>query len=149
VLAEAQTKAASEDKAIFLHFGAPWCGWCHKLDDFLARDEIARVFGTDYLDVKIDVDRMKNGKDVLAKYNPSASGGIPWFVILDANGKALATSDGPKGNIGYPAAPEEIEHFLAMLKKTRRRIEPEQLDRIKDALQKAAEEINNARRPAR
>src|SRR5262249_37854769 len=23
-------KASSEDKLVFLHFGAPWCGWCHK-----------------------------------------------------------------------------------------------------------------------
>ena len=29
--------------------------------------------------------------------------GIPWMVILDTDGKELISSDGPKGNIGYPA----------------------------------------------
>ena len=145
VLAEAKTKAASEDKQIFLHFGAPWCGWCHKLDDFLAREDVAKVFGTDYLDVKIDVDRMTNGKDVNKNYQPANSGGIPWFAILDSSGKVLTTSDAKGGNIGYPAAPEEIEHFMAMLKQTRRRIEPEQLDRLKDLLEKEGAKIRASR----
>jgi thioredoxin-related protein len=145
VLTEAQAKAASEDKQIFLHFGAPWCGWCHKLDDFLAREDVAKVFGTDYLDVKIDVDRMTNGKDMIKKYQPPRSGGIPWFAILDSSGKVLTTSDAKSGNIGYPAAPEEIDHFMAMLKQTRRRIEPEQLDRIKELLEKEGAKIRASR----
>ena len=29
-------------------------------------------------------------------------GGIPWFAVVDADGKVLANSEGPKGNIGYP-----------------------------------------------
>ncbi len=28
VLAPVEAKAAAEHKAIFLHFGASWCGWC-------------------------------------------------------------------------------------------------------------------------
>lgn len=141
VVDEALAKATSEDKRVFLHFGAPWCGWCHKLDDFLAREDVAKVIGRDYLDVKVDVDRMTNGKDVLARYNPGASGGIPWFVILDPTGKALATSDGPKGNIGYPAQPEEIAHFLTMLRKTARRIEPAQIESIEAALREQAAKL--------
>ena len=48
---------------------------------------------------------MTGGKDIQKRYQPATSGGIPWFAILDAQGKALATSDGPRGNIGYPARP--------------------------------------------
>jgi len=147
VLGGSLARATSDDKRLLLHFGAPWCGWCHRLDDFLSLEEIASILTRDYLDVKIDVDRMKNGKEVLAKYRSEHSAGIPWCAILDAGGKVLATSDGPKGNIGYPAQPEEIEHFLAMLEKTRRRIEPEQLDRIKVLLQEAAVRIKEGLRP--
>ncbi len=28
VLAPVEAKAAAEHKAIFIHFGASWCGWC-------------------------------------------------------------------------------------------------------------------------
>src|SRR5262249_51253881 len=128
VLDAALARAGTDDKRVFLHFGAPWCGWCHRLEDFLARADIATLLGPDFIDAKIDIDRMDNGKDLLATYRKGESGGIPWFVILDAKGKALATSDGPKGNIGYPGEPHEIEHFLAMLKQTSRKMEPGQLD---------------------
>jgi uncharacterized protein YyaL (SSP411 family) len=145
VLEGALARAGSEDKRVLLHFGAPWCGWCHRLDDFLARDEIAPVVGRDYLDVKIDIDRMTGGKDVMAKYRPEKSGGIPWFAILSPGGEVLATSDGPKGNIGYPAQPEEIQHFLAMIRKTSRKIEPAQIDKIESVLQEAAKRLNLGR----
>jgi hypothetical protein len=84
---------------------------------------------------------MDNGKDVLTTYRKTGSGGIPWFAILDAKGKTLATSDGPKGNIGYPGEVHEIEHFLAMLKQTSRRMQPGQLDRIEAALRKARTDL--------
>jgi thioredoxin-related protein len=138
VLDAAIARAAADDKLIFLHFGAPWCGWCHKLEDFMARPEIAAILGRDFLDAKIDVDRMTGGKDVLGHYRKGEAGGIPWFVFMDGKGTVLATSDGPKGNIGYPAEPHEIDHFLGMLKKTVRRIEPGQIDQIEVALRQAA-----------
>jgi hypothetical protein len=30
------------------------------------------------------------------------------------------TSDGPKGNVGFPAAPHEIAHFRVMLERSKR-----------------------------
>ncbi|MHC5539200.1 thioredoxin family protein [Singulisphaera rosea] len=138
VLETAMTQASEQDKRIILHFGAPWCGWCHKLDDFLAREEIARILGPDYIDLKIDLDRMTGAKAIQKRFRPDESGGIPWIAILDAKGEVLATSDGPKGNIGHPAKPEEIAHFLDMLKKTARKLEPGQIDRIGEALGKGA-----------
>ncbi len=134
VLEAALAEANKSDRRVFLHFGAPWCGWCLKLDAWLARYDIAKVFGKDYVDVKIDMDRMTGAKEVLAKFNASGSGGIPWFVILDAKGKPMATSDGPKGNIGFPATEEEIVHFLKMLDASKRLLTDSDIDLLKNSL---------------
>ncbi len=134
VFEEGLAKASAEDKLVFLHFGAPWCGWCHQLDAFLARDDMAPILGREFIDVNLDLDRMMGAREILKRYNPDASGGIPWFVFLDARGTALVTSAGPNGNIGYPATPEAIEHFIAMLKKAARKLDRAQIERVEAAL---------------
>ncbi len=50
---------------------------------------------------------MTSGKDVMKKYRPDESGGIPWFTVLDAKGEKLATPDLLQGqNIGIPPNPK-------------------------------------------
>jgi thiol-disulfide isomerase/thioredoxin len=142
VLDAALARASSEDKRVFLHFGAPWCGWCHRLEDFLAQPEIASLMARDYIDVKIDTDRMTGGEKLLAEYCKKP-GGIPWYVILDADGKPLATSDAEKGNIGYPAEPHEIDAFMALLKQTARHLEPEQQAMIERTLKERAAKLKH------
>jgi thioredoxin-related protein len=141
LLADSLSRAAKQEKLVFAHLGAPWCPWCIRLDDFLARKEIAEIIRTDFIDLKIDVDRMTNAKDIVQRLRKEPEGGIPWIVILDAKGKALTTSDGPKGNIGYPAEPEEISHFIGMLKKTTKRMTAEQIGQIEKALKDAAQKL--------
>ena len=88
---------------------------------------------------------MTNGKEVLKRFRSSESGGIPWFAFLDARGEVLATSDGAKGNIGCPVEPEEIDHFVSMLKRSASRITPEQLAAIERGLRAFAARIKPAR----
>jgi thioredoxin-related protein len=141
VLDEALSRASSDDKRVLLTFGAPWCGWCHRLHDWMAQPEIAAILDRDFVIAQVDVDRMTGGKDVQKRYQPDSSGGIPWFAILDARGKALTTSDSPRGNIGYPAQPQEIDHFVAMVKGQGRRIDDRQLGQLRKSLEAAAERI--------
>ena len=121
---------------VFLRIGAPWCGWCHKLDDFLLQKEIGAIMAENYIIVKIDQDRMVGGKEFAAKIRDNKPGGIPWFVMLDAQGNKLITSDGPDGNVGFPVQPNEIDHFINMLKKTAQKIKPEQVEMVKKELTK-------------
>jgi len=72
------------------------------------------------------------------------SEGVPFFVFLDAQGQAIATSNRPvegktRGeNIGYPDAPEEIDWFMAMLKKSVPAMTEEEAQRIEGWLKGAS-----------
>src|ERR1035437_4434920 len=70
VLAPAKAKAAAEHKAIFLHFGASWCGWCKLLDAFLDRPDIKPVFEKYFIPVKLVVQENAKNK---ALENPGAA----------------------------------------------------------------------------
>src|SRR5262245_43441800 len=97
--------------------------------------------------VKIDTAQMSQGKEVAARLGMPEGSGIPWMVILDSAGDSLITSDGPKGNVGYPFEPHEIEHFIAMLRQTARRLTAEQIGELQTRLEKYAQEKRAAREP--
>jgi len=82
----------------------------------MAREDAAPLL-KEFIPVKIDTDRMTGGKDVHAGYPRAAKQGIPWFVFLEPDGRELADSNGEKGNIGCPNTDEEIDTFIAILKK--------------------------------
>jgi uncharacterized protein YyaL (SSP411 family) len=139
VLKAALAEAKKNDKRVFLHFGAPWCGWCHRLEDWMHRNDISKLLAKDFVDVKVDVDRMTNGNDVLAKYNSAGQKtGIPWFVFLDAEGKPVADcmreENGKKENIGFPAAPAEVAHFESMLRKGAKKLSSAEIAKIVESL---------------
>jgi len=141
VLEEALSRASAGDKRVFLIFGAPWCGWCHKLEDWLTQPEVAAILDREFVVTKIDIDRMNGGKEVMKQYRSTDSGGIPWYNILDLKGKSLATADGPDGNIGYPLKPREIEQFLALVKSQSRHLDAPELEQLHRSLDAAAGRI--------
>jgi hypothetical protein len=104
----------------------------------MGRPEISALFAKDFVDVKIDQDRMRNGKLVATLLRQGKAGGIPWMVLMDEELRPLATSDGPAGNTGYPVKPEEIEHFVAMLRAARRNLSDEDLASLEASLRAAA-----------
>lgn len=137
VLAAGIEQARSSGKSVLLHFGAPWCGWCHKLENWLARPEVAALIAKDFVELKIDQDRMLGGVELLAaqrKLAGAKDGGVPWIAVLDAQGQIKATSDAAAGNIGYPYKHEEIAHFIGMLGGAKRALSPADLETLRASL---------------
>jgi hypothetical protein len=142
VFASALTRAKKEDKRVFIRVGAPWCGWCRRLDAFLARPQVETILKKDYVVVKIDQDRMKGAKEVIQRIRkPTEGAGIPWYAFLDKDGRILITSTKPgAGNIGFPADPNtEIPYFLHMFKETRSKITDADIELIGAELAKPAQ----------
>jgi len=108
------------------------------LEEFL--EENNRFFEPDYVPVKIDTLRMTHGAEVARKLR-DGDGGIPWMAILDPDGKQLITADGPRGNIGYPFEPHEIEHFIVMLKKTAKKLKSEEIGEVEKVLKNRARKL--------
>jgi hypothetical protein len=145
VLARGLEQAKRDGTSVFLHFGAPWCGWCHRLEDWMAQDDVRTILARDYLDVKIDTDRMTGAQEVFQRLG-GGSGGIPWYAILAPDGTVRATSTlFGGGNIGFPYEPHEIGAFIEMLGRTRTRLTDGDLVRLSQSLRTAREEIERRR----
>jgi thiol-disulfide isomerase/thioredoxin len=143
MLADGLKQAKAEDKRLFFIFSASWCGPCRMLAEFLSQHQAE--LHSHYEFIKLDVSRDEHAEELRAKYKESKSGGVPWFTILDADGKMLATSNAPADadepagntNIGFPSEKTGIDHFVKMLQQTAPRLAPAKLAEIRAALLKS------------
>lgn len=100
----------------------------------MALKDVAAVLAKDFVDVKIDTDRMTGGEDVRKRF-ARQPGGIPWFVFLDGNGKPIITSDDPDGgNIGFPTSDPEIAYFKRMIQKVAKNITASDIEMLEKSL---------------
>ncbi|HZY36719.1 MAG TPA: thioredoxin family protein [Mucilaginibacter sp.] len=133
-LNQAYAQAAKENKKVLLIFHASWCGWCKKMTASLNDPSCKKMFDDNYVTVYLDVLEHKGeeskenpgGLDVLKKYE-AVDAGLPFWLILDAQGNTLATSAmppagsttaKPSDNVGCPTDPNEVEYFIKVLKAT-------------------------------
>jgi len=127
VIDQAVKTAKAENKTVFVHVGASWCGWCRKLEHMLDSKEVGPIFAAHYVLVPLDAMEEPEKKSL---ENPGVDsvlkalglqGGPPMYAFLDADGKEIATSQvmpPDNGGIGYPAVPAEFKAFDELLKKT-------------------------------
>jgi len=137
VLVAAVARAKAEDKNVLLHFGAPWCVWCHRLEAWMQTPGVREILKTEFVDLKIDTDRMTGGQAMLDKHC-AESGGIPWTAVLGPDGAALADSGKGRENFGFPFEDAEIDRFIAMLTKARRHLTDAQLGELRKSLLESA-----------
>lgn len=151
ILAEAKAQAEQQHKLIFFEFGASWCGPCHALDRFMAAPEIAPILEKYFVFAKVHIDE-EHGKhpelntpgsrEMVKKFG--GFHGVPFIVFFDTKGEMIVTSERPvEGkmhgrNIGYPDTPEEIDWFMAMLRKSVPEMTEEETRKIEEWLRNAS-----------
>lgn len=148
LLAAALGRAQAEHKRVFVHFSTPWCVWCRRLESWMAQPRIAALFEQDYVDLMLDAERYAHAPEVLARFTDQKPG-WPWIVIVDADGRALCDGfDAKQQNIGFPSEDGEIAHFAGMLEKTRQRLQPADIAKLREALVADREERQRAQKAA-
>lgn len=146
VLAKGATAAKKDGKNILVVFHASWCGWCKTLDKFLDTTDEGKMVKSGLEVVHLTVqengakkaEENEGGIELMKKWG-SDQAGLPFMVVLDAKTlkpiiNSFAKEGDTKTNTGYPAAPEEIAHFMKMLEKGAPKINADNRGKIKNWL---------------
>ncbi|MFM9872397.1 MAG: thioredoxin family protein [Fimbriimonadaceae bacterium] len=149
-LKAAQIQAKAQNKNILVKFSASWCGWCHRMSDWLHDTEAGKMVAEQYIIVTLIVDEADNKKNL---ENPGAKefqeklggkgSGIPFFAMLNKDLKPMINSIRPgekPSNIGFPVEDFEIAHFMKMIKETSK-LNAGQLSKAESSLKETAQKI--------
>lgn len=112
-LAAAVQKAKAENKVVFVHFRADWCGWCKKLEALIALPDMLPIFNRNVVDLAIDTEKMADGQALLEKFTNAKPTGIPFWAFVKSDGSVSANAFDENGeNIGHPHKPGEVAAFM-------------------------------------
>jgi hypothetical protein len=62
------------------------------------------------------------GLALYTQYNPDMAGGIPYYVVLDADGRRIGDSKLNGQNIGVPEGGLAIDYFVSLLERAEPRL---------------------------
>lgn len=126
IMDDAKVQAQKQDKHIFLLFHASGCGWCKRMDNKMSAPDTKDYFNDHFVITHLTVLEDKEHKDqenpggmkVLSKFNGEHAR-LPFWVIMDNNGKRLTDSfDAEGNNLGCPATKSEVAALIEKLKVT-------------------------------
>lgn len=145
ILQNAESQARAQHKNIMLDFGASWCINCKLYDRMIDDPSVGPILSHHFVFITMNTgerpndSRHANTPGAVA-FEDSVGGkgaGWPFLVILNPDGKPLIDSNRPdskspsgKSNIGYPAAPEEVDWFVTMLRRTTPSISQHDVDTV-------------------
>jgi thioredoxin-related protein len=94
---KALNAAAKDQKMAFILMGRPACGNCNATKRMIKEGQIP-VTSSDYVMADLNADDPKVQGDFMRKYSKESFGEtLPFVVVTDSHGKALASSSGMKG----------------------------------------------------
>ncbi|QDT94977.1 thioredoxin family protein [Gimesia aquarii] len=86
-------------RPVVVVFGAPWCGWCRKMDVDTFTDSRVEAISKKYLWVKVDIDE---DKETAARFGVH---GVPQTFVLNDQGSVL-------GSRGGYIPPQKMVNFI-------------------------------------
>lgn len=126
VLNKALSEAKSKNKNVLLMFHASWCKWCHVMEKNMNLPETKPIFDKKFVTAYVDVQEMgekkklenPGGEALMEKYKGKEAG-LPFWLVLNPKGEVLADSFNDKNeNLGCPSTAEEVDTFVAKLKRS-------------------------------
>jgi len=128
----AADKARTEEKNLIVVFGFHRCFPCIRLTSWL--DDHKAVLSKDFVLLKFNELCDLHTDNLRRRLFGSEYHGAPAFVIARPDGKVLASSAGPTGNIGYPVGVDELRHLTRMLMLGRKQLTDREIDAIVESL---------------
>ncbi|MCE1188306.1 MAG: thioredoxin family protein [Ignavibacteria bacterium] len=144
IVKSAVHQAKVENKSVMVIFHASWCKWCKRLEKAFDSPELHKIISDNFVITYVDVlerqgkiDSLENpgGRELMKKW-AGEKAGLPFCVFLSKTGMKITDSNQmpDKSNIGYPGSKDEIQLFVAMLKKASKKLSVVQAAAITDYL---------------
>ena len=86
---EYATQRSTNDKKIFIHFWAQWCGYCRKMEKVTFRNpQVVSYLNENYFLIKVDTDKEQYAS------NAFRVRGLPYNLFLTKEGDTIAIREG-------------------------------------------------------